>query len=327
MYQPYHPVQPPPEHGGKGLKITLVVVAVVAALVAAGAVVFMLLDRSDGEDQATATASPTPTQTAEPTTTSPEPSPSEAAAADLLASMLEAMSDPSLVLSVSQEYFDTWGNHQNRYSVSLDGYTLLSEVNLDGRPSYTILALQQGEEMVLVTQDHVSREFSEAIWPTEQCYQDSFCSTPTELRDQVVQSLKDLGSAALASGQPGQSSQMGGTDVLGFTLERPDMPVEFENMGAVEVILWLDQATGLPFMVATTFDLGQLRDAMIPEEFWTWGQGIMANSCMNDPPEAGAQHCQAYTSFEWFTGGEAQDLLNPSIPPEYAQVEPDNPYE
>ena len=320
MYQPYHPV----EQGGKGLKVTLVVVAVVAALVAAGAAVFMLLDRSDGEEQATTTAGPTPTQTTEP----PEsPSPTGATAAELLATTLEQLENPDLVLTVSQEYFDSWGNHQNRYSLTLDGYTLLSEVNLDGRPSYTILTLQPSEELVVVTQDHVSREYSEAYWPAEQCYLDSFCSTPTELRDQAVQSLQDLANAALDSGQPGQTSNIGGTDVLGFTLERPDMPVDFEYMGAVEVILWIDQTTGLPFMVATKFDLGQLKDAMIPEEFWSWGQGILANSCMNDPPEAGAQHCQAYTSYEWTTQAQAHDLLNPAIPPDYTQVAADNPFE
>jgi len=326
MYQPYQPPQPPPR-SGKGLMVTLVAVAVVAALVVVVALAFLLKDRHNqaGDDVSptyTQTASPSPSPTEDPTV-SPTPSPTltELENTTLVPVMQRKLMEAGLVFAVTQEYHNAQGLRQSTYYVGVDGGSVLSVIDCDGQPCYTINSAVLGPHLEITTLDHVNQEYSQDVWWEEDCWLDNFCDTPQELVNQLGGMLQEVAEAIMANDQAGLTSNFGGTDVVGFTVAKEAVPSQLQHIGAVEVILWIDPDTALPFQVDTKFDVDQLRQAMAAEEFFSWGDGILANSCMNEPPETVDGICQAYTNFTWSTRHDDLELFKTVIPKGYTRVE------
>ena len=329
IYQP--PPPPAPKPNGRGLVITLVAVIVAAVLVAAVSLVFLLTSNKDDADPPVAAspslaAPPTieapteppvtqpPTDPPSPTADPPEPPPVPESRLNDMQTQLE---DTNLVVTYRLEWEEPMGRVYTTASTALDGTASLVHREVDDQRLQTIQGLVQGDQIMATTISYTAKQWTAMFHNKAECEMDQYCTTPGQMNDSVMEMLWDLCQAALDNRVESRVSRFGGTDVIGYTLVSRELPQAFQEMGAIEVTLWIDQVTARPFQVDSLLDKDRLVDGLLVGEREDWGQRVMANYCISAIMDITDDPCQAHTNFRWTTRDAADGLLDIKIPPGY----------
>ncbi|MCL1897602.1 MAG: hypothetical protein FWG16_02100 [Micrococcales bacterium] len=308
-----------------------------AALVAAGALVFMALrgdDKTPPSPAATAQKPDTPPteeppQPPESPVTPPTPEPSDNPEDELLvntdyaADMLIALDNQDLVMRYWFQMQDEMTFITDTYTAALDGQILHHEAESEMAGSSETLREIYHDELINTYVWHYDETWNQEIVGLEACSDDVFCQTPAYWTFQVADALRDLARAAIDQGTDGRLSRVGDREAVGYIIEDFYVPYTFNMMGATDVILWIDTQTKLPLQVNSTISYDHLR-GVIFETDWEFVNTVMGNGCIDLPVPMTGDTCLAEAVFEWDPIQPGiRNLLVMDVPEGYEQVDPE----
>ena len=264
-WNPYPQAPPPPKPANRGLIITLIAVIAVAAVVAAGALVFMVIGRSDQADPTSSPTRRTPTTSPTQTTPSPTPDPTEPTREswELAVDMLGRLDNQeNLAIGCHMQFDADFGETSTVFYATLDGLMIRGSFYSYDELHSDWLTEIVGTDMVSTTVWHYDETWSQESFPVDECLAEgSYCTTPGAMTASLMGVIGELGTAIINQEVVGVSDLYDGEPVMLFTLEYGDLPGLLTFMGATQATLWISSDTYLPMRLDTVLNLDELDQA------------------------------------------------------------------